>query len=132
MHSDFNRFIKGIGVITLVVLVIGAIMFRLVIPGHYLCIFPYTLLFFVGLSVLFYYILLKIASKRTMYFINGFILGSAGKLFLYFLFFAIYVYLNREKAIPFTVVFLSLYIVFTIHEVISFLNFLKKNKHKSG
>jgi len=124
--------LKGLGTIVLVIFLVGTIVFGFIIPDHYLGIYPLFLLFFTLLSIIFYYILLKIASKRTAFFVNGFILGTASKLFLYFTFFAIYVYLNRDKAIPFTLVYLSFYVIFTIYEVISFLNFLKKNKHKEG
>lgn len=56
-------------------------------------------------------------------------LGAMGlKMFIYLVFLVVFLFIDRVHAIPFLVSFLVAYAAFTMYEVISILNFLKKDK----
>ena len=58
-------------------------------------------------------------------FINAFMLLNFGKLFLYIAIIAIYVFLYRNDAIPFTITFVIYYMLFTAYEITALLKIKK-------
>ena len=49
-------------------------------------------------------------------------------MFLYLIFLLVFLFLDNARAVPFLLSFLVTYITFTVYEVMSLLNFLKKEK----
>lgn len=87
----------------------------------------YILLFYLctGLSFIFTYLSLK---KKKMRFENVFMITKFGKLFIYIIVFLIIVFLKKENLIPFTITYLSLYVLYLIFDTITIKNFLQKIK----
>jgi len=74
------------------------------------------------------YILHKYSDKRSVKFVNVFMLTSFGRMMLYIIIMLIYVYLNPSVAIPFVVVFLFYFMFYLIFEVSILLKLNKNNK----
>ena len=101
-------------------------LFTTVLEQFYLPVFPYLIAFFVSISVLVHFILLKASNYRIAKF-STFFMGSVTlKLFMYIIFLVVYVLFDKENAVPFLITFFVLYLVFTIFETISLLIDLKE------
>jgi len=57
---------------------------------------------------------------------NQFMIMTFAKLFLYIIGIVVYILLNKADAFPFVITFFILYLIYTIFEIISFLNDQKK------
>ncbi len=89
---------------------------------------PYLFLFFLSVTLVVHYVLLKASEKRFSKFTTYFMLATFLKLMLYIAVLLIYVLLNRSDAIPFIITFFILYIFYTVFEVISILSYSKTRK----
>ncbi len=116
MNTD-NRFFKQLFVLTLVIGVVGAILFITILKEYYLSIFPIMLLFFAVMTVFFHIVLVRSLKKNPQKFSYVFMGLSAGKLLLMLLAIVVYLILKRETVIPFLAGTFLLYLVFTLFEV---------------
>ncbi len=105
----------------LAVLTLVAIQFLAVLANAKDWFFLLLFMYVVNLSVLFF--LHKYSFKRTVSFVNVFLLTSFGKMMIYIAILLLYVYLNPGSAIPFIVLFLVYFMFFLIFEVSILLKF---------
>jgi len=82
---------------------------------------PFLIPFFLILGFGVQAILLKMSGNKFSGFVNAYLVASFLKLFLYIIVIGIYIYLKRKDAMPFTITFLILYIVYSVFEVLSLL-----------
>ena len=129
--NDFRKkFIVSLSVLTSIIVLIGFIVFWFILPGKYLNVFPFLLLFFSFVTLVTHFVLMRSLTKSQRAFINTFMLSVMARLLVYLMFFGIYIYLNKENVLVFTIIFLLFYITFTLFEVISVLRYLKKAQPK--
>jgi hypothetical protein len=127
MKSQFVVFLKKI---TILSLCIGALIVisRFMLPAKYFSpALPFILVLFYASNIIVFNILIKATAKRINNFINYFMISSFLKLMLYIVVLSVYVFLNKQDAIPFTIGFFLMYIIFTVFEVTSL---LKTNSNK--
>jgi len=125
MKSVYLNFLKRI--------IIFSIAFALIfftvgyfLPAEYITpALPYLFLFFLSVTLVVHYVLLKASEKRFSKFTTYFMLATFLKLMLYIAVLIIYVLLNRFDAIPFIITFFILYVFYTVFEVISILSYSK-------
>jgi hypothetical protein len=114
------QFLKKSTALTIIVFIIGLIIYSTVLKPFYLAILPVVLVFFYLVTNLVHAYLLKIAVKTSLKFTSQYMATSFLKMF-FFLAVAIgYVIYNREDAKLFIVNFLLLYIIYTGFEVYEF------------
>jgi hypothetical protein len=114
------QFLKKSTALTVIVFIIGLIIYSTVLKPFYLAILPVVLVFFYLVTNLVHAYLLKIAVKTSLKFTSQYMATSFLKMF-FFLAVAIgYVIYNREDAKLFIVNFLLLYIIYTGFEVYEF------------
>ena len=124
-----QKFTTGILIFTVAILVILAALFSTVLKQWYLPVYPWLLGFIFIETVLVHYILTKAAlNKKANTFNNYYMLSTMGKMFVNVIFSGIYIYFNRANAIPFAMVFLVLYFIYTAFEVPAILNQISKIK----
>lgn len=97
-------------------------------PNYYHNIYFFVVMFFFLLSGYSHYTLIKVAKEKMIRFSTKFMMLSGIKLFVSLIFISIYLYFNRVNIVPFIIVFLVSYVVFTTLEVTSLLKMLKTNK----
>ncbi len=102
------------------------LIYAFVLQPHYLKIFPYIILFFTIIGIVFHNIILKISKRNISKFATYFMLFSTLKLVAYIILIVIYLLTNKENAIPFVVYFFILYIFYTAFEVVVILPEIKK------
>jgi len=101
-------------------------LFKFVLGQYYLSIFPFLIAFFVIISILVHFILLKASNFRIAKFSTFYMGSTSAKLFIYIIFLIIYVLVDKANAVPFLLTFFVLYLLFTVFETFSLLIDLKE------
>ncbi len=124
--NELKNFSIKLGVLTLFIVGVASIFF-LVFPQYYLPIMPVLLIYIALLTFGVFYTVLKGLEKNTTRSFNTYFTGANGvKLLLFILFLTVYLFVNAEKALTFSISFLVLYIVYTIFEVRQLVRIVKK------
>ncbi|MEA3505141.1 MAG: hypothetical protein U9R32_08090 [Bacteroidota bacterium] len=121
----FKKYIINISIITVIT---SLIMFLInyTNPEFIHPFLPYFIIYFFSISLGFHYMLLKASEKDVKKFIPRFMGANALKLMIYLFTMLGVVLIDKATALPFLVGFFILYIIYTIFEVITFLNQSKK------
>jgi hypothetical protein len=117
-------FIKST-VLTIILFLVGSIIYSTILKSFYLSVLPYTVIFFYLTTNLVHAYLLRVAGNSGSRFTSQYMATSFLKLFFYLTVAIVYVIVDRENAKAFIVVFLLLYVVYTIFEVLEFLKVVK-------
>lgn len=104
--------------LTIIVLLLGAIVYSTVFTQFYLTVLPVVLVFFYIVTNLVHAYLLKVAGKSGSRFTSQYMATSFIKMFFYLAVAIFYVIINKEDAKIFLVNYLLFYIVYTTFEVI--------------
>lgn len=123
-----KQFILRITIISLVLFVLGWLVFFQFIPQYYSPVLPFLLLFIAITTVLMHAYQLRLAKKDMAKFTRSTMLVSFLKLFLYSLFAVIYIAFDTENAKVFVICLMLLYLIFTTFEVIAITKITTKNK----
>lgn len=121
-----KRFILQSTVFTIIVFILGAIVYSTLLQSYYRSILPITVLFFYLVTNLVHAYLLKIAVKSGSRFTSHYMAASFLKMFFYLIVAIVYALLNKENAKIFLVNFLILYIIYTTFEVLQFSKFIRQ------
>lgn len=116
-------------VLTVIVLLMGTILYSTVFNQFYRPISPAILAFFYILTNLVHAYLLNIAGKSGSRFSAQYMAISFIKMFFYLAIVIVFVIINKEDAKIFLVNFLLLYVVYTIFEVYEISNFVRQIKN---
>jgi hypothetical protein len=123
-----KRFIINIAGISVVLTLIGWLIFSRFIPRYYLPVLPFLLLFFAATSVLIHAYQLKLAKKDFAKFTRSNMLITFFKLVLYSAVAVIYMVADKENARVFVICFMVLYLIFTVFEVFSLIKIPNSKK----
>lgn len=115
-----KSFIIKSTVLTIIVFILGAILYSTVFIQFYRSILPVVPAFFYIVTNLVHAYLLNIAGKSSSRFTSQYMAASFIKMFFYLAVAIVYVIINKEDARIFLVNFLLLYVVYTTFEVIEF------------
>jgi len=127
MEPAGKKHLVQVLIITAIILASGYLLFLTVLPAYRFNIFPVIPLFFGGASVGLFLFLIHKAKKNMNRFIPDFMAATGIKLLIYILFLILLLLSDRSKTVPVIISFIVIYIVYTFHEVISVLNYLKNN-----
>ena len=128
MKSIFLRFVFSLSVYSLVIISVGFVAFNYLLSEYSLTIIPYVLicLFFYAVTLIVHYVLLKSSEKKDRSFVHNFIVTTFLKLSAYLVILVICILLNRENTTGFIILFLALYLFYTVFETIALVKFFKK------
>jgi|LSQX01.2.fsa_nt_gb hypothetical protein len=116
MNREFFVFLAKILSATAILAVLGWVVFTFVVPGMYLPILPWMLLFFFVVTLL-TYLLQHSVRKNMKRFTHVSMIASMLRLILYSVFAFIYLYLKPENAVVFVVSLAVCWLVYTLMEV---------------
>lgn len=125
-----KAFIIKLTGITLTIALIGWLIFSLSLPGYYLPVLPFLLLFFYFTTLGIHSFLLKMSKKDLGKFTRSSMLVTTFKLLLYSVVAVIYAALDKKNALPFFICLMLLYIVYTVFEVIEISKIAKSTGKK--
>ena len=128
MKTPFIIFSRKLSLLTFLIILlalsVGFIFPVVQLPVESAIVFAFF--FIITLSV--HFILLKADEKSDPQFIRYFMMTIMLKLFLYLGFIIILIFLVKEHAKPLAILFMILYLVYSVFEIGSLLSHLKKRK----
>ena len=121
-----KRFILQSTILTIIVFILGAVVYSTFLQQYYRLILPFTVLLFYLVTNLVHAYLLKIAVKSGSRFTSQYMAASFLKMFFYLTLAVGYALLNREYAKIFLGNFLFLYAIYTAFEVLQISKFVRQ------
>lgn len=118
MNTNLKRFIVKTTGISVLIALIGWLVFSLFLPRYYLPILPYTLLFFLVVTVLVHAFQLKLLKKDLAKFTRNNMLITFFKLIIYSIFAIVYIAVDSENALVFVICLMLLYLIYSFIEVV--------------
>jgi hypothetical protein len=126
--EQFRRFTLYLLLLTVLITIIGWILFKKVLPDQYFRGFLFLPLLFFGITISLHIYLIKSSQKEIIKFTPRFLGATGIKMLIYFLLILIYLLIDRDHAVSFLICFLICYLIFTAFEIISILKYLKSNR----
>lgn len=126
----FKGFIAKLVAITIVIALVGIIVFSLFLPEFYLPVMPFLLLFFFVVTIIIHLYQLRLAKKNFASFARSNMLITFIKLVLYSTVSIIYLAFDSANAIPFVICLMLLYLIYTFLEVAEITRISKPNQNK--
>lgn len=117
MNTNLKRFIVKTTGISVLIAFIGWLVFSLILPQYYLPILPYTLLFFLVVTVWVHAYQLKLLKKDLAKFTRNNMLITSFKLIIYSIFAIVYIAVDSENALVFVICLMLLYLIYSFIEV---------------
>lgn len=100
------------------------------VPSHFITpALPWLFTFFIAVTLIGYYFILRSAKSKFIRFINSYLLVTVVKLFVFIGVIFLYLLNNREDAAAFALSFFVLYLCFMIFEVVNLVSFFKSPDH---
>ncbi|MCK5462568.1 MAG: hypothetical protein V3V53_11835 [Bacteroidales bacterium] len=128
MFESQRKLIITLLFIALIITALGYGLFLFFIPQYYFPHFPVIPAFLLVVTIMVHVYLIKSSENNPRKFTSKY-LGAMGlKMFIYLVFLVVFLFIDTAHAVPFLVSFLVTYAAFTLYEVISILNYLKKDK----
>ena len=121
-----KQFIIKSTILTLILFLLGSIIYSTLLKSFYISVLPYTVLFFYLTTNLVHAYLLRVSGISGSRFSSQYMAVSFLKMFFYLAVAVVYIILDRENAKPFIAVFLLLYVAYTVFEVVEFLKVVKQ------
>jgi len=121
-----KRFLIQSTVLTIIVFIVGTVIYSTILQPYFSLVLPFTVLFFYLVTNLVHAYLLKIAVKSGSRFTSQYMAVSFLKMFFYLVVAVIYALLNREYAKAFLANFLLLYAIYSTFEVLLFSKFVRQ------
>jgi|WetSurMetagenome_2_1015567.scaffolds.fasta_scaffold212702_2 hypothetical protein len=128
MKNNFFTFIKGLTLYTLLILVLGTVLFLTVLKSYFLPILPFVLFFYYVSTLVLHKFMLQISQKDISRFSFKFMMLSLIKMFIYIVFGVLYIVIDEENAVIFLIVYLILYVAYAVYEVRSVMNLINESK----
>lgn len=125
MNQLFIQFVKGLTVYTLIITFLSIGIYYGLPELKITSVYLYLIAFMYAVNFLLFAKLSQAIQNKPNRFINAFMLLNFGKLFLYIAIIAIYVFLYRSDAVPFTITFVIYYMLFTAYEITALLKIKK-------
>ncbi len=129
MNNHLKIFISRGIIISLILFIAGFFLFITILKEYFSFSFPVLLLVIFLITVLFHRYLIRSAGESNKKFPAKFLGATGIKMGLYMILIIIYVVLDRENAVPFLLVFMIIYLTFTIFEVISVLKYINSTRN---
>ena len=100
------------------------------VPSHFITpALPWLFTFFIAVTLIGYYFILRSTKSKFIRFINSYLLVTVVKLFVFIGVIFLYLLNNREDAAAFALSFFVLYLCFMIFEVVNLVSFFKSPDH---
>ncbi len=123
--SDYISFLRRLLIFS-IVLGLAATGVHYLVPSRYITpTLPWMFLFFIAVTLVGYYFILRSTGKKFIRFINSYILVTVVKLCLFIGVIFFYLLNHRQDAAAFAIAFLILYLCYIIFEVVNLVSYFK-------
>ena len=125
MSKLFVKVFIALVVVTVALVIVGFILYNLLDKSYYLPVFPYMLFFFFMVNAIVQYFKLKIFRIKATSFPRHLMAINGAKIFVYVIYIFAYFFSHRENAQVFLIVFLFLYFVYFIFDLVAIRQYSK-------
>ena len=132
MKRILFRFFKRLGIVTLILALLMAVVFGFLLKSYYIPVAPFLLLFFFLFTFITYSYQIRTAERGLGKFTRASMVVSMLRLFVYVGLTALLIALEKENAATLVIMIGSLYIVFTVFEVREVSQFVRKPEPGAG
>jgi uncharacterized membrane protein YqjE len=112
-----KSFVAKLTALTLLVALVGWLVYSMLLPEYYIPALPFLLAFFYVVTLVLHIYQLKMSKKDLGKFTRSNMIVTFIKLMLYSVVAVVYIAIDKENAIPFAACLMVLYLVFTIFEI---------------
>ena len=128
MSKELKRFILKIFIAAAVLAALGWLVFTWIVPGQYLLILPWMLVFFAAVTIATHAYQVKLAHKNMVLFTRYSMLFPLFRLLVYSAFAMGYLAVNSDNAAVFVVCLVVVYVTFTFFDVSDLARIVRKNR----
>ncbi|PLW99665.1 MAG: hypothetical protein C0594_16785 [Marinilabiliales bacterium] len=128
MSQKQPNYILSLFIISTILAGAGWLIFNFLFPAYYFNIFPAVILFFLATALISHRFINKMFKQKPSKFVNSFMLLSFIRLLIYLFGVLIFLFYDKENAIPFVVSLFVCYVVYSVTEVIYSLRLTKNKK----
>ncbi len=129
MKSDYIHYLKKLLQFSAFIAVF-AIVFAFILPDNFVSpAMPFLFLFFIAVSLLTHYFVIKTMAKRMSLFVNFYMISIFAKLLFYVGIIVVYGLTNKQDLIPFVITFFIFYLLYTLFELVAVLKLQKTHKN---
>jgi hypothetical protein len=128
VNSGLKKFILGLIILSIILLITGLILFKYVFPSHYFQFFPVLIAIFLMIHSGFFTFFYHSLKQSNNQFIRSFMISTGIKLLLYLILVLIYVLASPQTAVTFSVTLSLLYVAYTAYDLFFMLTMLKRKK----
>jgi hypothetical protein len=125
MQSIYLAFLKRLIIFSLILGAFAGVLFFLVPSKYFSPALPFLIPFFIAVTLINSYILIRSSRKKFISYLNVYLLTTIIRLFLYIAVMVLYIFLNKADMFPFATAFFLLYLCYTIFEVVWLVSFSK-------
>ncbi len=125
MKSIYSKFLQHLLIYSAILGVIAIILYYLLPKGFITPVLPFLFVFFLAVSLISFFILIRSLNAKLSRFINTFLITTVAKLILYIGIMILYVLLNPNDAVPFMITFFILYLLYTVFELVKMIPLTK-------
>ena len=119
MSTDFKKYVRNSLIFTIIIGLLS-FLFTFLLPENYITpALYYLILFFFSVNLIVHYLLQKAEEKKFRRFISNYMLATFLRFFLYLIVIVAYSFINRSDAVTFIITFFVLYVIYSVHEVIT-------------
>ncbi len=126
MSASSRQFIVRITILTVIIATIATALFLTILKQWYLASYPYLIVLVATVTTIGHLWVTNAAAGNARKFATAFLASVTFKLMIYLTFILVYLLIDRSQAVSFILTFVTIYVLFTIFEVVQVLNFIKK------
>ncbi len=126
MSKLFVKVLIALVLVTIALIAVGYILFNYLDKSYYLPVFPYMLFFFFVVNVTVQYFKQRIFKIKATSFPRHLMAINGAKIFIYIVYIFAYLFFHRDDAKVFLIVFLFLYFVYFIFDLIAIKQYSKE------
>lgn len=126
MKRKYQHSILQLTVLSLIAGGVYLLLQTLLAPGILTPALPWLILLFFLVTAAVHFFLLKITTMNPRKFVGYFMLSTFFKLFIYLIVMITYVFYVKEGILAFVLAFFTLYIIYTVYEVVTILKQTKE------
>ena len=121
MKKKYQQFILRLTILSLILGLLAYLLHRFLPAGIISPALPYLFILFYVITAIVHYFLLRITVLNPRKFVGYFMLATFLKLMNYLIVVVVYAFYVKEGMLPFILSFFTLYIVYTVFEVVTIL-----------
>jgi hypothetical protein len=127
MPSFYPGFLKRLIIFSVMTALAAGIVMHFLPETAVTPAWPYLFLFFMVITAIIFYVMIRLTNKRPALFISGIMVITTVKILLFAVIIILYIVRYPTDKMPFVITFLILYLFYTVFEVMTLNFYIRKD-----